>query len=151
MEANNLQSVTEVVWPWRQPPEGTNKNKGLWKRALIQAAVIAAVAGMLFYWEHKTAAGVVWTIAGAFLVCGITMPRIYEKIDRFGQQLGHWAGVLLTWILLVPFFYLCFCPCALFFKKRTMDNFSPEFRGQTDSYWVGRSSDNTKEQYKRQF
>ena len=148
------QSVSSVVWPWRDKPAATVPQKTGPKvpAVLLQTAVMAAIGDGLYWWLDRRHMGlVVWAFAGIVLVSGLFIPPLFAAIERFGQRLGKWVGAILTWGLLVPFYYLCFFPLHLALKFQGKDPLQRRLRTGEPTYWTPRKPVATVAQYKKQF
>ncbi|NIP18141.1 MAG: hypothetical protein GWM87_08275, partial [Xanthomonadales bacterium] len=60
--------------------------------------------------HHVLMSKVIVALAALVLISGLFLPRVFNAIERGGRRLGFWVGTGLTWILLVPFFYVVFVP-----------------------------------------
>jgi len=118
---------------------------------LLQACVPAVIGGLFWYKGHLIPAAVLAGIALVVLVSGFLVPRVFAVIERFGRWLGHVVGTALTWILLVPMFYLVFVPGRLILKLRGIDPMCRQFPTDAPTYWVSRKPVNSVEDYKRQY
>lgn len=149
MKREHTSTTSEAIWPWRL---GTApKTVGIWKKALLQSLVAATVASMMFYLGHTLIAVFIWTIAAVLAVSGFFMRAVYHKIESFGQKFGRLVAILLSWLLLVPFYYLFFCTMAFLFKGKAKKIFSPPKAETLDSYWVARAAESDTENYRRQY
>jgi len=52
----------------------------------------------------------IWSLAAVVLVLGLFIPPAFQAVQRALGRFGAWVGAALTWLLLVPFFYLVFMP-----------------------------------------
>ena len=135
MESNSS-GVAAAVWNWRQPPvkAGGESHRG---RAVIEAAVMAAV-GALFFWKfHKVwLAAVIWSLAGIVLIGGLFIPPLYRGFKKAGAMLAKGVGLGLSYVLLVPFFYICFPFGRLMFSLSGKDPMNRRFIADMKSYWT---------------
>ena len=148
------QSVLSIVWPWREStaPAGLVKTGASKKAAVIQALVMAAIGAGLFWWlGHRTMGVIVWGLAAVVLVSGLFIPPIFAAIERFGKWLGTVVGIGLTWGLLVPFYYLCFCPLRLGLILKGKDPLQRKFQADASTYWTPRKPIQDVGQYRKQF
>lgn len=145
--------VHSAVWPWRNPPAGARPAGPVAparSAVLLQVLVMAAVGGVLYRW-HPAGSFAVWILAGAVLVSGLFFPKVFRALELAGKRLGQWVGTALTWLLLAPFFYLCFVPARLFLRLRGKDPLQRRFPGREASYWTLRKPVTEPAQYRRQF
>ena len=148
-------TVLSVVWPWREKaaravssaPRGPSRIA-----VLTQAAVMAAIgAGLFWGLEHRIVGAVAWGLAAVVLVSGFFIPPVFAAIERFGKLLGKWVGILLTWGLLAPFYYLCFFPMHLAQKIRGKDPLHRQVPTAEPTYWTPRKPVADLTQYRKQF
>jgi len=149
-------SVSSIVWPWRNPPGGTGATgkgaKPSRKAAVLQAAVMTAVGSLLFWWlGHRAMGIIVWGLAAFVLVSGLFVPPVFAAIERSGRWLGKWVGDALTWGLLVPFYYICFIPLRLAFKLKGVDPLCRRIHTDDRTYWTARRPARDPLQYRKQF
>lgn len=148
-------TVSSVVWPWRETLSAPAAPKKAGPKALsvlIQAAVMAAIGAGLYFWLKHTVMGlVVWGLAGIVLVSGFFLPPVFRAIERFGQWLGRAVGVLLTWGLLAPFYYLVFLPMHLVQKLSGKDPLQRRLHTGAPTYWTPRPPVRNLSQYRKQF
>ena len=110
------------------------------------------VAALLYFLlHHLLIARVVAILGGLFLVLAVVAPRAYRPFHRFGQWLGRTVGALLTYVLLVPFYYLFFLPVALLLRLQKRDPMQRRPRAAGLTYWIPRRLASTPESYQRQF
>lgn len=120
-------------------------------RAVLQALVPAAL-GAFFLIRGKPIAGSVLCGIGALvLISGLFIPALFARIEQFGKALGIAVGTALTWILLVPMFYLVFLPGRLMLLARGIDPMCRQFPTQLRTYWIPRKAVGGAEEYTRQF
>ena len=145
--------VSKTTWPWPDGMAPSNEAPPRpWRRAVIQAAVMGAVA-LFFYWkiEKRVAAWVVAGLAGFVLFSGLFVPRVFLGIDRVMRAFGRIVGIALTWVLLVPFFFLCFVPARLILWLRRSDPMNRAFPSGEATYWVPHRSHRDMSRYGKQF
>ena len=147
------QHVARVVWPWRAPTRAPAT--GGWtrrRRILLQCAVTAAIATLLTWWLGRCRLGLcVYCFSAVILICGFLAPKAFDALERLGQKLAHAAALALTWILLMPFFYLCFAPARLILKLMGKDPMHRRFERKCSSYWVDHKPPATPQPYTRQY
>lgn len=151
----SIDKVSSVVWPWREnaAAAGAPKKAGpKYTAVVIQAAVVAGIGWLVYAWlKHPVMAAIVWGMAGVILVSGLFVPPVFNAIERFGQWLGKWVGEIVTWLLLTPFFYLCFVPMRLVAKLRGKDPLRRRFDPAATTYWIPRKPTADAAQYRKQF
>jgi len=150
-----MSSVQETVWNWQEaagPSTQKAEASSLRRQAALQAAVMGVIGFVLYQWiGHATFAKIVWGLAAFILVLGLTAPAAYRPIHGFGQWLGRAVGALLTWVLLVPLFFLVFTPGALLLRLQGRDPMHRRKRDPEYTCWIPRTRPATAETYNRQF
>ena len=145
--------VSRVVWPWVEGPRGSKAATGLSRpvRAVIQTLVMLCIAFLLHWWKPEHFMWkVVLGLTGVVFVSGLFVPPVFNAIERFGQALGRWVSVGLTWGLLVPFFYLCFVPGRCILRLKGKDPLHRAFPTDAKTYWIPRPPIDDLKQYKKQ-
>lgn len=133
--------VSQVVWQW-QKPTGDASAKAVGKdRTLLKAGaqvlVMVAVASLLgFRFGHRIAPILLLGLAAYVLVTALFVRRAYAAFERGVGMFARGVGVALTWLLLVPFFYLAFVPGRLVLMLRGKDLMNRKFPSNEPSYWV---------------
>ena len=154
MPKTPLRRVIQATWNWQSPadPVPDGPAGGLRRSALIQSLVMGLIAAILFYgFHHLLLARIIWALAGLVLVLGLAFPPAYRPIHAFGQWLGRVVGNGLTYVLLVPFFYLFFTPVALLLRLQGRDPLHRGFRDPQWTYWLARSPKGPGENIDKQF
>jgi len=118
---------------------------------LLQSLIPAAVGALFLYKGRAGAAGVLFGIGAVLLMSGLFIPSLFRRIEKLGQSLGRAVSVGLTWLLLVPMFWLVFVPGRLILKIRGIDPMCRAFPTDAPTYWVPRKPVLNVDEYKRQF
>lgn len=143
-------TVIAQIWPWDQPrPASTPASRRT--RAIIQFTVALLAAGILLWIHHYRMATVVLAIGVIVLFSGLFLPKVFAALERAGQMLGYAAGTALTWILLVPVYWLVFTPGRLLLLVLRRDPMRRAFPTQIPSYWIPRPPVKDVKQYTKQF
>ena len=147
--------VAETVWPWRTAGEAQQASKSapsVRGRALIEAAVMVSVALLFIYKTDKVwPPRIILTLATLTLVSGLFIPPLYHSLHRGALWLGKKTGVVMTWILLVPFFFIIFPAARLMLLLSGKDPLHRKIEPQRPSYWTAHEPVKDLERYKRQF
>ncbi|MBU4201430.1 MAG: hypothetical protein KKG09_00010 [Verrucomicrobia bacterium] len=144
--------VSQTVWPWRFPAAISKVGRipRPW-RAVIQAAIIAAVATCFLVIGHRYGIGLfLYGLSVVVLISGLFIPAVFHGIEKVGVWLGQGAGIGLTWLLLTPFYYLCVFPGRLVLIVLGKDPMCRRWDRRRDSYWIDRKSSDPKF-YTRQY
>lgn len=122
-----------------------------WPRVALQAAVPAIVAGLLARKGHAVPASIIGGIAAFSLVSGLMIPRLFARWEAMGAALAKGVGVALTWLCLVPTFFLVFVPARLILLLSRNDPMCRAFPTRLPTYWVPRPPVKDPSEYRRQF
>lgn len=153
MEAGNESRVLETVWPWKGSGAAAPvaAAKPAWIMGTIQGLAMVCVGFALRHFGHETASIVVWALGLATWGSSVFCVPAYRKIERFGQLLGKWTGTGLTYLLLVPFFYLVFVPGRLAMRLAGKDPMRRKFPSEEASCWSPRRGRMDERHYGKQF
>ena len=105
---------------------------------LLQAGVPVAVGAWLLYRARPIAAGVLFGIGAMLLISGLFIPALFNRIERFGKAFGHGVSTALTWLIMVPVFFLVFVPGRVILVMRGIDPMCRRFPTDAPTYWVPR-------------
>ena len=120
--------------------------------SLLLQTLVPIAMGAFFLNRHRPVAAVIlFGIGTLLLVSGLFIPALFFRIERFGQAVGRVVGLVLTWIILLPMFYLVFVPGRLILMMRGIDPMCRKFPTDAQTYWVPRKPVGSVEEYKRQF
>jgi hypothetical protein len=149
---NAQDAVCAAIWPWktRRPESAAASPSTCRRRALIQAAVMAVVAGVILL-RFPHAAAVVFCVALAVLVAGLFLPRAFGAFERMMHALGRGVGAAMTWLLLAPLFFLVFTPAALVRALRRKDPLCRAFPPEADSSWHPCRETGAQDHYRKQY
>jgi hypothetical protein len=154
MDSETTKRVMDTVWPWKAAAAGVAAapKKSNLVPGLVQAGVMAAIGFVLFkLFGHRTMAYVVWGLAAVVLGSALFVPPVFAAIEGFGKKLGVWVGTGLTYLLLVPFFYLVFVPGRLVMALLGKDPMKREFPAKEASCWSPRRTKMDEAHYRKQF
>lgn len=122
-----------------------------WPRVLLQTLIPAVVAFWMAHRGHAVPASIIGAIAGFVLVSGLCIPTLFARWEAFGRAFGRGVGVAVTWICLVPVFYLVFVPGRLILVILRKDPMGRVFPTHAPTYWVPRAPVKDVAEYRRQF
>jgi len=119
---------------------------------MVQGLVLAAVGMLLLVrFHHVIAALVLNTLAMCFYIIGLGAPRAFAPFDRLGGKAAVAAANGLTWLLLVPFFYIVFGTGRLILLLTGKDPMHARKLPGERSYWVAHRGRPDAKQYENQF
>ena len=142
------QDVSAVVWNRSADSIATRQAAHLARNRMtgvIQGLVAAAVGTLIFFLWHRVASYIVFSIAALVTLSALLSPGlVYEKIRIGVEKFAGFVGVVVTWIALLPIFYLFFTPFHFLFRRGRRDTMARTLDKECDSYWnvregVGRS------------
>ena len=149
------QRAAARIWNWRDESKTPTGDEGVPTRArgVVQALTGAIAGSAIFFFFSRTAAYIVWTIAGLILLSALLSPGgLYARIDRFFLSLGHLLGRAMTWVLMPAIFYGFFVPFGLLFRRGRRDTMKRFYEADLDTYWTDHDpsrsgSDDRRRQY----
>ncbi len=128
-----------MMWRWQQVGGTPPPPKSHLPMTLLQTLIPCAVATYLMFWKQQVIiGGVLYGLGALMLIAGLFIPPLHAAITRFGLWLGRVIGVGMTWLLLVPFFYLFFTTARVFLTLRGKDPLTRRWNPQAASYWADR-------------
>jgi hypothetical protein len=138
-----MRRVIEATWNWRddaaEARRAAAERAALRRTALVQVAVTAlAGVAVLLLLDHQLVARILWIASAVVLVIAIAAPQLYRPVRTFGARVGHAVGVALTYLLLVPFFYLFFAPVGLVLRLLRRDPLHRGGKAPGLSLWIHR-------------
>lgn len=139
-EEPEISTVSAAIWPWRNRPDAAGEAAAgvaaRRKAAVRESAIACAVALLLlFLFDKQVLAGIVFAIAALVLVGGLFVEPVYRGFKKLGHYLAVGVGVGMTWLLLVPFFYICFTIGRVVLVLLRKDPLNREFPTAQPTYW----------------
>jgi len=122
--------------------------------AVIQAAIIFVVASILFFRFNRVIGASIAAGVGLFvLTTGLFAPRAFLAFERFWLAVGRVVGVVLTWVMLAPFFYVFFTAARVLLLLRGKDPMNRRCPSDEKTYWIERDPDpeGTRHTYGKQY
>lgn len=125
-------------------------NPGL--RIPLQILIMALAGGIVYaVFGHTIVAVVIWALACLLFFGFLFSPRIVGGFDRFGAWLGHFVGTALTYILLVPMYYIVFTFGRIIITILGRDPLQRKWLPEASSYWDDRAPRVEATHFKRQY
>lgn len=135
MQRAGRAEAAAVIWGEAREaaPEGSGRER---RRGSIQAALVAAL-GLGLRWFGLEAAGLAALCAAALLLtAALLSPRgVYALVSRAVSALGTRIGRGVTWLLLVPLFYVFFAPYGALLRRGARDRLKRRLEPDAASYW----------------
>lgn len=152
---DELRPNEETGWSWSGlgvAPSPTRHGLPHRLQGVAQGCAAAAVGLILTFGFGKRLIGGFAVLVGlclAFLAS--CSPTAFAKVNQFFACLGRVVGSLLTCLLLVPFFFLCFVPGRIVLWIARRDPMTRDWDSSSDSYWTLRDGPLTERRYDRQY
>jgi hypothetical protein len=127
------------IWNWREPQIGAEAQESPQRARVLgslQAVGTALLGALLFNYWSSIVGTVVLGLAGVILASALISPTgLYLGIRRGFSALGQLTGRAMTWILMVPIFYLIFLPFGALFRRGRRDRLKRYFDTDAATYW----------------
>lgn len=144
-------AVSHAVWPWQGDKVSSGQRKPALVMAFASLGFAWVLAGLVYFFLHPAIAIIVICISSFFFFCGQFLPTVYGRLLTLFQKLSRSVGVVMSWLMLVPFFYICFGGGRLVLKITGKDPMKRGFDSRKTSYWEKRKDGFEVEQYRKQF
>ena len=147
-------SKNRVVWPCEQAQQTADAKyhtqRSQKNRKIIQFT-IPFLAGTLFVFvlKHVWLGAIIYTLSGLILVGGLFIPSLDKLFQQVGLFMGKAAGTLLAYVLLIPFFYLCFLPGRLILLWMGKDPMCRQMSSDEKTYWLAKAPSEDRQRYRK--
>jgi len=143
--------VSGAIWHWQKSAPGQKQVQPGLLFSLLTMLVAWGVGGLLYFYDHTTIAIVAFSISTFVFIAAQFFPKVYGVVESVFQKFSALVGGFLTWIFLVPFFYICFPfgKIAQILKKK--DPMHRKLEPEVESYWKNCKERESVDDYKRQF
>lgn len=133
-----VNAVTAAGWRWREQSDPALAERiARHRKSTIQASIMAVVGAVfLFALNWRTMGSIALGLAAVNVMGGWLVPPVFRVMDRSIVLLGRGIGIAITWVLLVPFFYLCFLPGRVFLAMTGKDLMCRRFPAPDKSFWI---------------
>ncbi|MFA7159560.1 MAG: hypothetical protein WC299_09680 [Kiritimatiellia bacterium] len=145
--------LSEPAWKWHynlnRPAAGKNYRA---IRLIIQTAIAFTAASVLAFIFHRILLAEIAAGIGLInLFCGLFLPRAHAKIEKYAALFAFLVGQCITWMLLVPFYYLCFLPARLILALAGRDPMKRTWDTSAPTYWDKKQDIQDKERITKQY
>lgn len=121
------------------PPSETMQAAALRRSGSLRALFPLAAAALLFWLGRPIASSIAAGLGALTLVLALVSPtRGYLALSRAIARLGEGVGLVLSWALLGPVFFLFFVPFGLFGRRGRGDRIGRTFDRTATTYWITR-------------
>jgi hypothetical protein len=134
-----IPEASAAIWRWRggeseaAPPAPVARIR--W-RGSFQALAGGAVGLALWWLGAKAIATVAFAFAAVILGSALASPTgLYALLQRFFEAGGRVIGRAMTWIVMVPIFYLFFLPFGRLLRRGRRDRLHRHFDVEAKTYW----------------
>ena len=131
--------AAEVIWRWREQGVSASREQSPGRariRGSVQALVGGGAATAIYLFWSQMIGTVVFCIAAVILFSALVSPKgLYRALEGLFAALGNFTGRALTWLMLVPLFYLFFLPFGLLLRRGSRDRMKRYFEPDRASYW----------------
>ena len=133
--------VSRAVWAWREGSGSKSAVTGSSLRVMIVRASVVLASGFVVFFlvKARIAGSIILSLGSLSMAAALWLPRVSRAIDSLMILTARGVGVFLTWLLLVPFFYLVFAPARALLVIRGKDPMKRRFLPDQDSYWIDRA------------
>ena len=147
-------NASRIIWNWRQEKGEKERQAQLAKDRLhgaIQGMIGLGVGVLVFLFWHRILSYFIFAIAG--LVSSFALfstAFLYQYVKKAVTFVSYWIGTAVTWLLLLPFYYLFFTPFHFLFRLGKKDTMERALDKDAATYWRDRAEP-SEETYERQF
>ena len=130
-------AAAAAIWSWRSEDAPAARPVASPRRLLLLRALVAYGIGLVVFglWS-RVIGGTVLGLATLVLLAGLLSPRgAGAALDRLFRATGLFVRRILTWLLLVPIFYLILFPFGLLLRRGRRDRLQRRLEPDSDSYW----------------
>jgi hypothetical protein len=143
-----------VIWRWRDgepdavaQPSATSARL----RGSLQASAAAAVGLASYLYFSKSIALLAFAMAALVLLAVLVSPHgLYALLQRLFEATGRVIGRAMTWIVMLPIFYLFFLPFGKLMRRGKRDRLRRYYEPAATTYWephVAMKSSSRERQY----
>jgi hypothetical protein len=113
--------------------------------------IMGAIAGIFLWFGHVVMPLIILGLATLFVLLAVLVPAAYVRKEAFFVRFAHGCGVGLTYLLLLPFYWICFVPARVILRLRGKDPMRRAFPAPDASCWHARAPSRGKAFYRRQY
>ena len=144
--------VRAAVWRWKERDGDATvaRQTDTRKPGVIQFCIAVAIGLLMLFWlKHLVIAVVIFSIASTMLALALFMPPAFRAVERGFLWLAHWVGRGMTWLVLVPFYFLTFTVGRIFILVTKRDPLNRECPSGETTYWQKRRKVDNPKHYQR--
>jgi hypothetical protein len=130
--------ASAVIWRWRETEaEAPGPSAASVRvRGSLQALAGYAVAVAIHLFWSQTVAIVAFALTTVVLFCALVSPHgLYSLVRRLFDATGRVVGHAMTWIVMIPIFYLFFLPFGMLLRRGRNDRLRRYYESEAETYW----------------
>ena len=128
--------ASRTIWQWRQSQSTTNPSSQSRKKASIHLVIGAIVASLFFFFDIPRMATVVASISTFTFLLGLLSPNnLFPALQASLQRLGALLALVVTWVSMLPLFFLFFVPFRFLFRQKGKDSMKRFYDPNASTYW----------------
>lgn len=132
-------SASAAIWRWRAAEaqaEPAAPAPRVRLRGSLQATAGAAFGLACWWFGARGIATVAFALAGLVLLSALASPTgLYAVLQRFFDASGRVLGRVMSWVVMLPIFYLFFVPFGWLLRRGRRDRLHRSFDAQATTYW----------------
>src|SRR5262245_56827726 len=132
-----------IIWDWRgerRAREAAAATRSVRLRGVIAGAVGLTAGTLLVLFWSRLLGIVALSIRGVTALSALISPNgIHRYLNRAVGLLTFVVGTVLTWLILVPTFYLVFVPFGLLARRGRRDPLGRRRDPAAKTYWKART------------
>ncbi len=98
--------------------------------------VAFAIIGGILLWRSRAAGPYLLGVSGLFAVSALLVPKALGPVERGWLFIGHYLGLINTFIIMTAVYYLVLTPTSLIMRILGKDLLARKLnRGQSSTYW----------------
>jgi len=152
IESDQQPAVSKVVWPWTGATHSEKPDIPCKQKAFIGFLAGSCFAALIYFHkpDHRIFSYVILGIASFIFLNALLFPPVYAGIHGGLKVFARWAGLAMSYMLLVPFYYLVFPFMRLLQLLTGKDPLNRKFPSGESTCWEDRSPVSDKAYYTRQ-
>jgi hypothetical protein len=110
------------------------------------------ILGLLVFWRKGEVGLVLFGVALALVLCGLTRPKLLVYPYKGWMTLSLILGFLMTHMILLLMYYIVFTPIGIVMRIFGRDILCKQFEKNGKTYWIKREQKSyAKEHYEKMF
>lgn len=154
MSPSGRAEAADAIWVDRhsaraEPVASAARNRIV---GVLQALATATLGSLLFVFWSQIAGSVALCVGAVILISALTSPTgLYVGVQRLFAAFGYQTKRALTWLLLVPLFYLFFVPFGALMRRGRRDRMKRYLEPDAETYWEPHPTVDSMQRHQRQY